>query len=166
MKNLKILFLIAFSFVIAHNAFALQCKSGTYAASDECWTSVTVDPANTTPVVRGTVLEYSVASGSSELGAYYVIPSNASTDWAHIAGVAQKNIATGDSASILVRGHGKIQAKATDNFTSGDPLYVSTSHDAGTVIGPTGDKSVAFALQSQTGGANTVATVDAFITIV
>lgn len=168
MKNLKILFLIAFSFILANTAFALDCKNGNGAGgSDECWTYVTVDPLNTGgPVVRGTVLEYSFASGSSEASGYLVTPSNASADWAHIAGVAQRNIATGDSGLILVRGRGKIQAKSSDSFTSGDALYVATTRDAGSIIGPTGDKAIAFAQVTQTASGNTVTTVDAFITVI
>ena len=166
MKNLKILFLIAFSFVIAHSAFALDCKNGNYAASDECWTTVTVDPLATTPVVKGTVLEYSFASGSAEQAGYLVSPSNASSDWTHIAGVAQKPIATGDTANVLVRGHGFIQAKQSSNFTSGDALWVSTTHDVGSVISATGARPIGFALQSQSGGAGTASTIDAYITVV
>jgi len=161
MKNLKFLFLLAFALLLAKPAFALQCKDGTYLASDECWTEVKVSDLETTRVIPGTVLEFDATTDTSEKNGYTVRVANASADWAAIAGVAQTNIATGDQGRILVRGKGKVRVPA-NNISSRDFLYASgTAGSLGVVASASNASPSAFALQSAT----TASTIDAFIVV-
>lgn len=162
----KLLLVLAAVLLIAPSAFALQCKNGNY-GSDECWTNVVVSLQETTPVVQGSVLvyDYQSNSGNVDTASYQVRVADASADWNIVAGVAQSNIATGDSGLVLVRGQGKIRTKTTFAITSGDALYVSTSADSTKVV-VTGAGPVANALVTTSASGNTSATIDAYITIV
>lgn len=142
-------------------AYALQCKGGNY-GSDECWTEVQIASTETTPVIAGTVLEFSSAQSTANDNAFIVTVANASADHSRIAGVAQGAIATGDRGRVLVRGKGKIR-KAAGVAASGDYLYASSTGGAVGIVGATGAKVTAFALES---AANAAATIDGYIVIV
>lgn len=162
MKNFRILFLLACALLLASPAFALQCKDGNYAGSDECWTEVRISSVETTRVIPGTVLEFDATTDSDETNAYVVRVANASADWAAIAGVAQTNIATGDYGRILVRGKGKLRVSG-HNFSSRDFLYASsTAGSLGLTASASNASPSAFALESSTSSA----TIDAFIVVV
>lgn len=168
MKKIKSLFFLAFALLLASPAFALQCKDGTYEASDECWTDVRVSISETTPIITGTVLEYFGATDGTDANSFTVRAVNASADHAAIAGVAQSRIATGDYGRILVRGKGKLR-KSLGAVSTRDYLYAAVAvatQDAGGVLGPvasTGAEPTAFALQSS-GEAR--ATIDAYIIVI
>lgn len=167
MKKFRILFLLALALLLSKSAFALQCKDGVYAGSDECWTDVKVGISETVPVIPGVVLKYDINSGDAETAAYIVRVSSASADYGRVAGVAQSRIATGDYGRILVRGHGKIRKANGVTLVSGDYLYptgaATASGDTG-LVAATGANPTAFSLQ--TSAATSGATVDAFIALV
>lgn len=161
MKNIKFLFVFSFVLLLANSAFALQCKEGTYAAGDECWTDVKIGISETTPVIPGVVLKYDINSNDVETAAYIVRVANASADFGRIAGVAQNRIATGDYGRILVRGKGKVR-KALGAVVSGDYLFAAlATGDA--AVGPvraTNAQPTAFSLQT---GTEAIATIDGFV---
>lgn len=161
MKSFKVLFLLAFALLLASPAFALQCKDGNYAGSDECWTEVRISSVETTPVIPGTVLEYDATTDADETNAYIVRVANASADYAAIAGVAQTRIATGDYGRILVRGKGKVRLTAGVNATR-DYVYASSTAGALGPIPATNAVPVAFALEPNTSAA---ATADAYVLV-
>lgn len=159
-----IAFLVLALLIAAGPSFALSCKEGNY-GSDECWTNVRISPLETRPITQGVVLVADFSDDNADDAAYQVRAADASADGAHVIGVAQGNIATGDRGVALVRGQGKIRVKTNNTYSSGDMLFVSTSADATTSI-VTGNKPVAFALAAQTASGNTSATKDAYIVIV
>lgn len=146
----------------SQSAFAFQTKAGNYEASDEIWTNVKVSSAETTPVIPGTVLEFDFAQDTANEASYIATVSNASADHSRIAGVAQTTIATGDYGRVLVRGKGQLRT-AAGVVSSGDYLYASSTAGALGIVGATGAKVGAIALETKT---NAAATIDAYIVVV
>jgi hypothetical protein len=162
MKSFKVLFLLAFALLLASPAFALQCKDGNYAASDECWTEVRVSISETTRVIPGTVLTYT-NTDTAEKNAFEVRVASTSTDYMRVAGVAQSTIATGDSGRVLVRGAGKLRIVDQSVNASGDYLYLGKgAGSAAPTAASSRDQALAFSRQTTA----SAATIDAFIVVV
>lgn len=140
MKTLKYFVFALFTLLIVSPAFALQCKDGQSLNSDECWTEVRIAAGYTTLVSRGHVLVASYqAAALTDVDGWTATHPIASNNI--VLGVAQSNIATGDTALILARGRGVIKTRSgvTNNapvITSGDPLGVSgfVSHAGAAVL--------------------------------
>lgn len=160
----SILFLVLALLAFVMPSYAYQCKDGNN-GSDECWVNVKVSALETTPVIKGTVLVADFSDDNADDAAWQVRVGDASADGAHVIGVAQRPIATGDIGFVQVRGKGKVRAKGTNTISSGDALFVSTSRDMANVS-VTGNKPSAFSLQAQTGGSNVATTIDAYFVIV
>jgi hypothetical protein len=116
-KLLVVLFVLL---LVSPVAFAMQCKEGND-SSDECWTQVKIDSGYTTLVSRGHILVVSVQGKDVNANDGYL----ATNSYDQILGVAQKSIASGESALILVRGRGEVKiddANVGGSLASGDPL--------------------------------------------
>lgn len=170
MKKINYLFFVALFLLAANNAFALQCNQSRDidGSSDNCWSSVTVASNETTLVSAGTVLVYDVnnAKNSASAASYQVRVTTASSSGVFVAGVAQKSIASGETALVLVRGRGDLAVKTTDTLASGTPVWVSSSGDA-TIATSTTQNQLGFTLEPQAAVATgSRATKKAYITII
>lgn len=171
MKNMKYLFLLAAFLLVGNSAFALNCNESRMVggSADDCYTSVTVASNETTLVSEGTVLVYDIANAQNNANnsAYQVRVSTASSQGVRVAGVAQRTIASGESALVLVRGKGTVALNSSATVTSGDALFVGVSGDA-TQITSTTQEQLAFVLENQTGsgGTNSRTTKKAYITVI
>lgn len=169
MRKLKFLFVMAFLLSLSGSAFAFSCNASRMSggAADDCWVNVQVASNETTLVSVGTVLVFDTANAqvNANNSAYQVRVSTASANGVRIAGVAQKTIASGESALVLVRGKGEVAAKTADAIVSGDALFVSSSGDA-TIITSNTQNQLGFSLDTRAASGNTRDTVTSYITIV
>ena len=165
MKKISVFLFVALLLTLASPAFALMPQRAARAGNGaQTWELVEIASNETTLVSAGTVLVYDVNNGidSTEAG-WRVKVATASADAAFVAGVAQQEIATRDSALVLVRGPGviRVNSEAVASIASGDDLWVSNSGDVAEVTSTTLDQ-VAFAREN---GASGDSTIDAYITI-
>lgn len=130
MKKISV-FLIVLLLLASSSAFALTCKKGNN-GSDECWTDVKVGEGYTTLVSRGHILVMSTAAVTAgDVDGFLVQLSTNSYD--KVLGVAQKAIASGETASILVKGRGYVKLSDTNanaGLASGEPLQNLASGSA------------------------------------
>lgn len=178
MKTFKLfalaLVMFGVSVITSTSAFALQCKTGNY-GSDECWTTGQHITSDRAAVLAGSVMVYDFVTptqaGNDEYdAAFNVRLSGATLDQHIVAGVAQKDYASGDRMQLLVRGKGVIRTN-TATVVSGDVLRVQAQSGTGNwgeairvppTLETSRDKVLAFALESQ----SSVATMDAYITVI
>lgn len=150
------------------NADAFLCNESrnVNGPTDSCWASVTVASNETTLVSSGTVLVYDVSNAvnTTTAASYQVRVADASADGVFVAGVAQRTIASGETALVLVRGSGELATKSTDALASGNAVFVSTSGDASIVTSNT-QNQLGFALDDSAASTNARRVITAYITI-
>jgi hypothetical protein len=140
--------------LLAPSAFALQCKDGNY-GSDECWTTVRIDPGYGTLVSRGHILVVSVAGKTvADNDGFLAQLAGSSAD--KVLGVAQNSIASGEMSRVLTKGRGVVKTDgASSTIASGDQLSNSASGSAVEASVATGVNSakakVGIALEAQSG---------------
>ncbi len=168
-KFIKLFFVASFLCLVSQSAFALTCAPSRQAqgSADDCYTAVTVASNETTLVSVGTVLVYDVTNAqvNNNNGSWQVKVGTASSSGVFVAGVAQRTIASGATALVLVRGRGDVAVKTTETITSGNALFVSTSGDS-SIVTSTTQTQLGFSLDTLAAAGNTRNTVKAYITIV
>lgn len=161
-KHIFSLFVVALVVFAGRDAFALNCnQSQNYGQSSQCFTQVKVAADETTLVSQGHVLVFDVSEGTANGFAYQSELSDASLDHVLVAGVVQDStVASGRTTNVQVRG--QAQLRIVGSVASGEALYVSATEGRAGVVGASGAKPIAFALESGTTGQ----VIDAYLTIV
>lgn len=152
MKNYKkyLFLMLLLALIGSPKAFALSCEvSQAINGTDKCWTKVTLGSQEATLVSTGAVLVYEIDNSTPVQGGYQVRIARASTENNFVAGIAQQNIASGQSAMILVHGAG--QVFTSGGVVSGDSLFAKASGECGNIATSSVNSSaVAVALESGT----------------